>query len=104
MGGEYRGYPWGAVMISQFRITEGGTVCEILLPPAAVEVLCAPETFAKIEAHAAYKLQGASRRLYVALADKKRMAQDHWTFPLERPLHNSKLFKIDRNILFQCGA
>ena len=83
MGGEYRGDPWGAVMISQFRITEGGTVCEILLPPAAVEVLCAPETFAKIEAHAAYKLQGASRRLYVALADKKRMAQDHWTFPLD---------------------
>ena len=83
IGGEYRGDPWGAVMVSEWHITQGGTVTEILIPPAAVQTLRAPETFAKIEAYAAYKLQGPSRRLYVILADKKRLRQDHWSFPLD---------------------
>ena len=83
IGGEYRGDPWGAVMVSEWHITQGGTVTEILVPPAAVQTLRVPETFAKIEVYAAYKLQGASRRLYIALADKKRLHQNHWSFSLD---------------------
>ena len=46
IGGEYRGDPWGAVMVSEWHIKEGGTVAEILVPPAAVQTLRAPDQFA----------------------------------------------------------
>lgn len=83
INGQYRGDPWGAVVISEWRIEQGGTLTKILVPPSAVTALRAPETFAKIETFAAYKLQGAARRLYAALADKKRLDQQHWTFGVE---------------------
>lgn len=83
INGEYRGDPWGAVIIAEWHIEQGGTVTRILIPPAAITAIRAPQTFAKIEAFAAYKLQGASRRLYAALADKKRMAQSYWIYGVD---------------------
>lgn len=83
IAGEYRGDPWGAVVISEWHIEQGGTLTRILIPPAAIHAIRAPETFAKIEAFAAYKLQGAGRRLYAALADKKRLNQSYWVFGVD---------------------
>ena len=83
ISGEYRGDPWGAVIVAEWHIEQGGTVTRILVPPAAINAIRAPETFAKIEAHAAYKLNGAARRLYAALADKKRLGNPFWTFGLD---------------------
>lgn len=83
INGEYRGDPWGAVVIAEWHIEQGGAVTRVLIPPAAVSALRAPETFAKIEAFAAYKLQGTARRLYAALADKKRLAQNYWTYGVD---------------------
>lgn len=82
IAGEYKGDPWGAVIIAEWRITQGGSLVRLMIPPAAINVLRAPETFAKVEAFAAYKLDGHARRLYAALADKKRMRQSHWVFGL----------------------
>lgn len=81
--GEYRGDPWGAVILSEWHIVQGGSLVRLLVPPAAVNVLRAPETFAKVEAFAAYKLEGHARRLYAALADKKRMRQNFWVFGVD---------------------
>ena len=83
INGEYRGDPWGAVVIAEWHIEQGGTVTRILVPPAAIQAIRAPETFTKIETFAAYKLQGAARRLYAALADKKRMNQSYWVFGVD---------------------
>lgn len=83
IAGEYRGDPWGAVVIAEWHIEQGGTVTRLLVPPAAIRAIRAPETFAKIEAFAAYKLQGAGRRLYAALADKKRLNQKYWIFGVD---------------------
>ena len=80
--GEYRGDPWGAVVLAEWHLTQGGSMCRLLIPPAAIAAIRAPETFAKIEITAAYKLKGHARRLYAALADKKRMGQPYWTFSL----------------------
>lgn len=81
--GEYKGDPWGAVIIAEWRIVQGGSLVRLLVPPAAINVLRAPETFAKVEAYSAYKLDGHARRLYAALADKKRLRQSHWVFYLD---------------------
>lgn len=83
IAGEYKGDPWGAVIIAEWRIVQGGSLVRLLVPPAAINVLRAPETFAKVEAFAAYKLDGHARRLYAALADKKRMRQSHWVFGVD---------------------
>lgn len=83
INGDFRGDPWGAVILAEWRITQGGSLVRLLVPPAAVNVLRAPETFAKVEAFAAYKLDGHARRLYAALADKKRMEQKFWVFGLQ---------------------
>ncbi|EPJ43161.1 MAG: hypothetical protein OFPII_43310 [Osedax symbiont Rs1] len=83
INGTYKNEPWGAVVIAEWHITQGGAVTRILIPPAAIRAIRAPETFAKIEAFAAYKLQGASRRLYAVLADKKRMAKPYWAFSVD---------------------
>lgn len=83
IAGEYRGDPWGAVIIAEWRIIQGGSLVRLLVPPAAINVLRAPETFAKVEAFAAYKLDGHARRLYAALADKKRLRQSYWVFGLD---------------------
>ena len=81
--GEYRGDPWGAVIVAEYHLTQGGTMCRILVTPAAVRAIRAPETFAKIELTAAYKLKGHARRLYAALSDKKRMGNPYWSYTLD---------------------
>jgi hypothetical protein len=83
IGGEYRSNPWGAVLVAEWHILQGGSTCKVLIPPAGIQALRTPETFAKIETHAAYKMEGPARRLYAALADKKRLGQPHWTYSLE---------------------
>ena len=80
--GEYRGEDWGAVLIAQWEIKDGGRVIRVLIPPAAVQAIRAPSTFTKIEITAAYRLKGHARRLYAALADKKRMNNNHWQFSI----------------------
>lgn len=81
--GEYRGSPWGAVMIAEWQIIRGGTSTKVLIPPGAVKALRAPSTFAKIETTAAHSLSGHARRLYAILADKKRLGRPTWTFELD---------------------
>ena len=80
--GEYRGDEWGAVILAQWEMTQGGSVVRMLVPPAAIATIRAPNTFAKIEITAAYRLKGHARRLYAALADKKRMGQTWWEYSL----------------------
>lgn len=81
--GEYRGDPWGAVILAEWHITQGGSVVRVLIPPAAVAAIQSPKTFAKIEITAAYRLKGHARRLYAALADKKRMGKPFWIYDLD---------------------
>ena len=83
IGGTYRGQEWGAVMLAEWRLEEGGTMARLFLPPSAIHALRAGDTFAKIETHAAYRLQGHSRTLYGALSDKKRMGNKYWVFELD---------------------
>jgi len=85
--GVYKDTHWGAVMIAQWEFIQGGAVTRILVPPAAVRAIRAPETFAKIETYAAYKLSGSAKKLYAALADKKRQRQPYWTFALAELHH-----------------
>lgn len=80
--GEYRGNPWGAVMVAEWHIEKSGTVARILIPPTAVLALRSADTFAKIETAAAHQLPGHARRLYALLADKKRLGKPEWTFEL----------------------
>lgn len=81
--GVYRGDPWGAVVVAEYHLTQGGSMCRLLVTPAAIRAIRAPETFAKIELTAAYKLKGHARRLYAALSDRKRMDNPQWAFSLE---------------------
>ena len=82
LSGEYRGDPWGAVVLSEWHITEGGSMARLLVPPLGVHVLRSPANFTKIEATAAHRLTGHGRRLYAILADKKRLGRPSWTFDL----------------------
>lgn len=73
LGGEYRGRPWGAVLVSEWELDpRSGGIVRLLIPPAAVMALRSPETFAKVEEAAIHQLSGRAARLYVALADRKR--------------------------------
>jgi Initiator Rep protein, WH2 len=84
INGEYRGDPWGAVMVAEWQIMQGGSIVRLLIPPSAINAIRAPKTFAEIEYHAAYRLNGPARRLYAALADKKRMiAHPYWEYDLD---------------------
>lgn len=83
LSGEYRGDPWGAVVLAEWHITQGGSMARLLVPPAGVHALRSPSNFTKIEAHAAHRLTGHGRQLYAILADKKRLGRPHWTFTLE---------------------
>lgn len=83
LSGAYRGDPWGAVVLAEWRIEEGGSVVRLLIPPAGVHALRAPATFSKIEATAAHRLTGHGRQLYALLADKKRLGRPFWTFELD---------------------
>ena len=81
--GEYKGDPWGAVVLAEWRIEQGGTLVRLLIPPAEVHALRAPATFTRIEASAAHRLTGHGRQLYAILADKKRLGRPFWTFGLD---------------------
>lgn len=83
LAGEYRGDPWGAVVLAEWHIVDGGTVARLLIPPAGVHALRSPGTFAKIEADAAHRLSGHGQKLYAILADRKRLGRPSWTFSLE---------------------
>ena len=76
------GDPWGAVLLAEYHIEQGGTLARLLVPPSAVAAIAAPDTFTKIETRAAHQLTGHARQLYAILADKKRLRQNHWTFEL----------------------
>lgn len=83
LSGEFRGDPWGAVVLAEWHIVEGGALARLLIPPAGVHALRSPANFAKIEEHAAHRLSGHARRLYAILADKKRLGRPSWTFSLD---------------------
>lgn len=83
LSGEYRGDPWGAVVLAEWRITQGGSLARLLIPPAGVHALRSPANFTKIEASAAHRLTGHGRQLYAILADKKRLGRPFWVFDLE---------------------
>lgn len=83
LSGEYRGDPWGAVVLAEWRIEQGGSMVRLLIPPAGVHALRTPATFTKIEASAAHRLTGHGRQLYAILADKKRLGRPFWTFGLD---------------------
>lgn len=82
LSGEYRGDPWGAVVLAEWHIIKGGSISRLLIPPAGVHALRSPANFTKIEAAAAHQLTGHGRRLYAILADKKRLGRPYWTFDL----------------------
>ena len=83
LSGEYRNEPWGAVMVAEWHIVRGGTLARILVPPAAIQALRTPETFARVESSAAHSLSGHAMRLYAVLADKRRLSRPTWTFELD---------------------
>ena len=83
LSGEYRGDPWGAVVLAEWHIMQGGSVARLLIPPAGVHALRSPSNFTKIEAYAAHRLTGHGRQLYAILADKKRLGRPYWTFTLD---------------------
>ena len=83
ISGEYRGTVWGAVLIAEWHLPAGGETVRLLIPPAAVQALRAPATFARIETEAVHRLAGPAARLYAALADRRRMRQTWWTYDLD---------------------
>jgi hypothetical protein len=83
LSGEYRGDPWGAVVLAEWRIEQGGSLARLLIPPAGIYALRSPANFTKIEANAAHRLTGHGRRLYAILADKKRLGRPSWKFTVE---------------------
>lgn len=70
--GEYKGDAWGAVLIAEYQIVEGGSLVRLFIPPAGINAVRAPKTFAKIEAEVKYRMKGAAKLLYANLSDKKR--------------------------------
>jgi len=80
--GEHGGNPWGAVVLAEWHITEGGSLVRLLVPPTGVQALRAPQTFARIEEHAAHRLTGHGRRLYALLADRRRQRRPSWEYGL----------------------
>lgn len=81
--GEHKGDEWGAVILAEWHLEQGGSMARLFIPPAAVAAIQSPQTFAKIEARAAHSLTGHGRQLYVLLADKKNLHQRHWTFTVD---------------------
>lgn len=75
--GQHRGGEWGAVLVAEWHITEGGSKARILIPPAGVHALRSPGNFVKIETTAAHRLPPHARRLYALLADRKRQREPY---------------------------
>lgn len=78
--GEHKGDEWGAVILAEWHLEQGGSMARLFIPPSAVAAIQTPKTFAKIEARAAHSLTGHGRQLYVLLSDRKNMRQQHWTY------------------------
>ena len=77
LSGQHRGDEWGAVLVAEWHITEGGSKARILIPPAGVHALRSPGNFVKIETTAAHRLPHHARRLYALLADRKRQREPY---------------------------
>ena len=85
--GEYKGDPWGAVLLAEYQLTQGGAVARLFIPPAGINAVQTPTTFAKIEAEVKYRMKGAAKLLYAALADKKRQDFPYYVFDLDELHH-----------------
>jgi len=83
LSGQHRGDEWGAVLIAEWHITEGGSKARILIPPAGVHALRSPGNFVKIETTAAHRLPHHARRLYALLADRKRQREPYAQWSLD---------------------
>lgn len=83
MTGQHRGDEWGAVLVAEWHITEGGSKARILIPPAGVHALRSPSNFVKIETTAAHRLPPHARRLYALLADRKRQREPYAQWSLD---------------------
>lgn len=83
LSGQYRGNEWGAVLVAEWHITEGGSKARILIPPAGVHALRSPSNFVKIETTAAHRLPPHARRLYALLADRKRQREPYAQWSLD---------------------
>lgn len=81
--GEFKGSDWGAVMLAEWHIEEGGSKVRVLVPPAGVHALRSPGNFVKIETTAAHRLPHHGRRLYGLLADRKRQREPYAQWSLE---------------------
>lgn len=81
--GQHRGDEWGAVLVAEWHITEGGSKARILIPPAGVHALRSPGNFVKIETTAAHRLPPHARRLYALLADRKRQREPYAQWSLD---------------------
>lgn len=77
LSGQHRGDEWGAVLVAEWHIVEGGSKARILIPPAGVHALRSPGNFVKIETTAAHRLPPHARRLYALLADRKRQREPY---------------------------
>ena len=86
-GHHQSGDPWGATLVAEWQIVEGGALARLLVPPAGIAALRTPETFAKVEAQAVHRLPGYARRLYVVLANRKRQKRPDWRFGVDELRH-----------------
>lgn len=81
--GQYRDEEWGAVLLAEWHMIEGGSQVRLLVPPAGVHALRSPSNFVKIETTAAHRLPPHARRLYVLLADRKRQREPYAQWSVE---------------------
>ena len=77
LSGQYRGNEWGAVLLAEWHLLEGGSKARLLIPPAGIHALRSPGNFVKIETTAAHRLPPHARRLYALLADRKRQREPY---------------------------
>lgn len=81
--GKARSNDWGAVLLAQWEIVNGGTAARLLIPPAGLAALRSPHTFAKIDAEAVHRLPPHARTLYGLLADRQRQEHKRWTVDVD---------------------
>ena len=81
--GQYRGNDWGAVLLAEWHLLEGGSKVRLLVPPAGIHALRSPGNFVKIETTAAHRLPSHARRLYALLADRKRQREPYAQWSLD---------------------
>ena len=81
--GEHKGEDWGAVILAEWHLEEGGSTVRALVPPAGIHALRSPGNFVKIETTAAHRLPHHARRLYALLADRKRQHEPYAQWSLD---------------------